>query len=82
MKKIVIIGAGPAGLTLGYEILSKSKEYQVIILEESNNIGGISRTVRHKGNRMDIGGHRFFSKDTRVNEWWQSMMPSQGAPIS
>ena len=80
MKKIVIIGAGPAGLTLGYEILSKSKEYQVIILEESNNIGGISRTVRHKGNRMDIGGHRFFSKDTRVNEWWQSMMPSQGAP--
>ena len=80
MKKIVIIGAGPAGLTLGYEILSKSKEYQVIILEESNNIGGISRTVRHNGNRMDIGGHRFFSKDTHVNEWWQSMMPSQGAP--
>lgn len=67
MKNVVIIGAGPAGLTAGYELLKdKNKEYHVIILEESNDIGGISKTINYKGNRMDIGGHRFFSKDERV----------------
>lgn len=81
MKKVVIIGAGPAGLTAAYELLSKAKdEYDVVILEESGEIGGISRTVRYNGNRMDIGGHRFFSKDKRVTEWWASLMPTQGEP--
>jgi len=80
MKQVVIIGAGPAGITAAYELLSKSEEYRVIILEQSNEAGGISRTVRHNGNRMDIGGHRFFSKDKRVTEWWEKMMPLQGAP--
>ncbi len=80
MKKVIIIGAGPAGLTAGYELLKKSKDYEVIILEESNAIGGISRTVKYNGNRMDIGGHRFFSKDDRVMEWWNSIMPLQGSP--
>ena len=79
MKRIVIIGAGPAGLTAGYELLEKGG-YEVVILEKSDRIGGISQTVRYKGNRMDIGGHRFFSKDDRVNEWWQNIMPTQGAP--
>ena len=79
-KKVVIIGAGPAGLTAGYELLKRSNKYQVIILEESNDIGGISKTINYKGNRMDIGGHRFFSKDKRVNEFWQSIMPIQGKP--
>ena len=79
-KKVVIIGAGPAGLTAGYELLKRSKDYQVIILEESNDIGGISKTINYKGNRMDIGGHRFFSKDVRVNEFWQNIMPIQGKP--
>ena len=79
MKRIVIIGAGPAGLTAGYELLKKGG-YEVVILEKSDRIGGISQTVRYKGNRMDIGGHRFFSKDDRVNEWWQNIMPTQGAP--
>lgn len=79
MKRIVIIGAGPAGLTAGYELLKKGG-YEVVILEKSDRIGGISQTVRYKGNRMDIGGHRFFSKDVRVNEWWQNIMPTQGAP--
>ena len=46
MKKVIIIGAGPAGITAGYELLKRSKEYQVTILEESSEIGGISRTVR------------------------------------
>ena len=58
MKKAVIIGAGPAGLTAAYELLKRSDEYEVLILEESQEIGGISRTVRYHGNRMDIGGHR------------------------
>lgn len=78
MKKVIIIGAGPAGLTAAYELLTRSKDYEVIILEETNAIGGISQTINHNGNRMDIGGHRFFSKDERVNEWWNNIMPLQG----
>lgn len=79
-KKVVIIGAGPAGLTAGYELMKQSDEYEVIILEASEEIGGISRTVKFKGNRMDIGGHRFFSKDTRVTKWWENIMPLQAKP--
>lgn len=73
-------GAGPAGLTAAYELASSDGEYSIIVLEESQEFGGISRTVRHNGNRMDIGGHRFFSKDERVVEWWEKFMPMQGAP--
>lgn len=80
MKNVIIIGAGPAGLTAGYELLKKNKDYKVTILEESSEIGGISRTVKYNGNRMDIGGHRFFSKDDRVMKWWKDLMPIQGAP--
>ena len=54
MKNVVIVGAGPAGITAAYELLKKSKDYNVMILEESNEIGGISRTVKYNGNRMDI----------------------------
>ena len=77
-RKVVIVGAGPAGLTAAYELLNKSKDYDVIVLEESNQVGGISKTVNYKGNRMDMGGHRFFSKDKRVNDWWEQMLPTQG----
>ena len=81
MKKVLIIGAGPAGLTAAYELLHRAKgEYEVIVFEESSDMGGISRTVNYKGNRMDMGGHRFFSKVSRVNEWWETMLPMQGAP--
>ena len=79
MEKVIIIGAGPAGLTAAYELLKKSNNYEVVVLEESDVYGGISRTVNYKGNRMDMGGHRFFSKVPQVNEWWENMMPSQGS---
>ena len=80
MKKCVIIGGGPAGLTAGYELLKNSKDYEVVILEQSDTLGGISRTVKYNGNRMDIGGHRFFSKDKQVTDFWSELMPTQGAP--
>lgn len=81
MKNVIIIGAGPAGLTAGYELLKQAPNtYQVTILEESDAIGGISRTVQYNGHRMDIGGHRFFSKDQSVTNWWNEMLPTQGAP--
>lgn len=79
-KKVIIIGGGPAGLTAGYQLLKNSKDYDVTILEATNEIGGISRTVKHKGNRMDIGGHRFFSKDQDVLDFWNEIMPTQGYP--
>ena len=77
--KILIIGAGPAGLTAAYEILRQASEVSVTVFEESEYMGGISRTVTHNHNRMDMGGHRFFSKVPEVNHWWQNMLPSQGA---
>ena len=73
-KRAVIIGAGPAGLTAALEFLRKT-DVQPIVLEASGEIGGISRTIRYKGNRMDIGGHRFFSKSDRVMQWWMDLMP-------
>lgn len=78
-KTAIIIGAGPAGLTAAYELLNHT-DIHPVILEESDAIGGISRTVRYNGNRMDIGGHRFFSKVEDVNRLWAEIMPTQGAP--
>ena len=77
MKKVIIIGAGPAGLTAANELL-KHGEYEVIILEETDQIGGISKTVCYNGNRMDIGGHRFFSKNEMISNYWKDIMPIQG----
>jgi protoporphyrinogen oxidase len=73
-KRAIIIGAGPAGLTAGLELLRRT-DVQPILLEASDEIGGISRTIKYKGNRMDIGGHRFFSKSDRVMQWWVDLMP-------
>ncbi len=75
-KRAIIIGAGPAGLTAALELLRRS-DIQPIILEASHEIGGISRTIKYKGNRMDIGGHRFFSKSDRVMQWWIDLMPPE-----
>jgi len=75
-KRAIIIGAGPAGLTAAYELLKRTN-IKPIILEKSGDIGGISKTINYKGNRIDIGGHRFFSKSDRVMNWWMNMMPIQ-----
>ena len=80
MKKVVIIGAGPAGLTCAYSLLKGNNEIKPVIIEESAFIGGISRTAKFKNNRIDIGGHRFFSKDKRIMDLWQEILPLQSAP--
>ena len=78
-KKVVIIGAGPAGLSTAYE-LAKSKDFDITILELEKFVGGISRTAFYHGNRMDVGGHRFFTKVDRVSDLWHEIMPLQGSP--
>ena len=78
MKNVIIIGAGPAGLTAADKLLDEKQEYNVTLLEETQDIGGISKTVNYNGNRMDIGGHRFFSKDKEIMKYWESIMPIQG----
>ena len=78
-KTVVIIGAGPAGLSTAYE-LAKTNDFDITVLELEKFVGGISRTAEYKGNRMDIGGHRFFTKVDRVNDLWHEIMPLQGAP--
>lgn len=76
----IIIGAGPAGLTAAHELLTRTQIIP-IILEQSTEMGGLSRTVNYKGNRLDIGGHRFFSKSERVMNWWLNIMPLEaGTP--
>ena len=81
-QSVVIIGGGPAGLTAAWELVKDggSENYDVTVLEATREFGGISRTVNHDGNRMDIGGHRFFSKDERIMDWWKGVLPLQGAP--
>ena len=74
-KTALIIGAGPAGLTAALEFLRQTN-IRPIVLESSQEIGGISRTIQYKGNRMDIGGHRFFSKADRIMDWWLEIMPA------
>lgn len=82
MQKIAVIaGAGPAGLTAAYELLKRT-DIRPIVCEASSAIGGIAQTYNYKGNRIDIGGHRFFSKSDRVMQWWFNILPLQGAPAS
>lgn len=77
-KTAVIIGAGPAGLTAALELLRRS-DIHPIVLEADNCVGGISRTITYKGNRIDIGGHRFFSKSDWVMDWWREILPVEAA---
>ncbi|HEY3449057.1 MAG TPA: NAD(P)/FAD-dependent oxidoreductase [Myxococcales bacterium] len=79
-RQAIVIGGGPAGLAAALELLERDAGYVPTVLEGSDCLGGLSRTVEHHGNRMDIGGHRFFSKSVVVNQWWLRHMPVQGAP--
>lgn len=73
MKRVAIIGAGPAGLTAGYFL--REAGWDVTILEaDSEYVGGISRTVQYHGFRFDIGGHRFFSKSLEVEDFWTKIL--------
>ncbi len=73
-KRVLIAGAGPAGLTAALELIRRS-DIKPIIFETLDDVGGISRTINYKGNRMDIGGHRFFSKSDWVMDWWRTILP-------
>ncbi|AWB49503.1 hypothetical protein HYN69_14245 [Gemmobacter aquarius] len=75
-RTAVIIGAGPAGLTAAHEFVTRSG-IKPVLIEADTQVGGISRTVNYKGNRIDIGGHRFFSKSDRVMDWWANVLPLQ-----
>ena len=77
----LIAGAGPAGLTAAYELLKRT-DIQPVVVEATNAIGGIAQTFAYKGNRIDIGGHRFFSKSERVMAWWMNILPPQGKPAA
>ncbi len=76
-KRVVIIGAGPAGLTCAYEFLKRTKDYEIIILEQDKQVGGISKTITYNNNKMDLGGHRFYSKNDYINQIWQEILPIQ-----
>jgi protoporphyrinogen oxidase len=73
-KNAVIAGAGPAGLTAALELL-RCSDIKPIVYEAESQVGGISKTINYRGNRMDLGGHRFFSKSDWVMRWWQEILP-------
>lgn len=86
MKKAIIMGAGPAGLTAAYELLTRT-DIKPVIIEMDTQVGGLSKTINYKGNLIDIGGHRFFSKSERITNWWLSFLPladpnSNNIPLS
>ena len=76
---VVIVGAGPAGLTAALELLRRSPAERPIVVEALDQVGGLARTVRHNGNGLDIGGHRFFSKVAWVTNWWREILPLSSA---
>lgn len=76
---VLIIGAGPAGLTAASELL-RCTPFKPVVLEADGCVGGLARTVEYRGNRIDIGGHRFFSKSAWVMRWWRDVLPEAGDP--
>ena len=74
MRYAIITGAGPAGLTAAYELLTKT-DILPIVFEQDKQPGGLSKTIDHHGNKIDIGGHRFFSKSEKVVKWWLHFLP-------
>ena len=81
MKRVIIIGAGPAGLTAAYELLKKNK-YEIYILEKENCVGGLSKSFEFLGNRVDIGGHRFFTRNEKVQALWDEVLPVEDGKMT
>ena len=79
-KTAIIIGAGPAGLRAAYYLLKNTDDIKPVILEELDCVGGISRTVHYNGNGIDLGGHRLFSKNQEILDFWEEILPLQGKP--
>ena len=74
-EPVLVIGAGPAGLTAAYQLVEQGDP--VVVVEADSVVGGISRTVERDGWRFDIGGHRFFTKVTPVEEFWHQVLPPE-----
>ena len=74
MKKAIILGAGPAGLTAAFELITRT-DIKPVIIEMDTQVGGLSKTINYKGNLIDIGGHRFFSKSEKITDWWLQFLP-------
>ena len=75
-QKVIVIGAGPAGLAAAVS-LAKNPEFKVIVIEKESQVGGLSKTIDHNGNLIDIGPHRFFTKSKRVDSFWREHMESE-----
>ena len=75
LPDVLVLGAGPAGITFADKIRELGGDFEIDIFEKSSYIGGISKTFNYKGNRIDIGGHRFFSKSDEVMQWWANKFP-------
>lgn len=73
-KRVAVIGGGPAGLTVAYELLKRSSEFDITIFEKEEVVGGLSKTLSFAGNKVDIGGHRYFTKDKKILKIWKSVM--------
>lgn len=71
-EPVVVIGAGPAGVTAGYELLNAG--IAPVVVEKAPVVGGISRTHVHKGYRFDLGGHRFYTKIEIIDQLWRKML--------
>lgn len=79
-ENIIIIGGGPAGLTCGYELVKNN--HQPLVLEQANLVGGISRTEVYQGYRFDIGGHRFYTKVTKIEQLWREVLGDNFIQVS
>ncbi|HEY3945680.1 MAG TPA: FAD-dependent oxidoreductase, partial [Solirubrobacteraceae bacterium] len=71
-RPVVVLGAGPAGLTAGYRLAQQGK--QVVVLESTDQVGGLARTEVRDGYRFDLGGHRFFTKAKEVDDLWHEIL--------
>jgi protoporphyrinogen oxidase len=80
MKKAIILGAGPAGLAAGLELIKHN--IAVELIEKNNQVGGLARTIQYKGNYFDLGPHRFFTKNDEIEKLWQDLLKDKFIKVS